>query len=109
MDKIYRFFDGIVNLNEGIESLVKEDINIKEIFTSIIEWEKHLQPMHIPKNSKKYRILLYVSLNRRELEAREIQVWTKKAIEHSIRVWEAGTYFIEEFDLPGSKPLREEI
>jgi len=63
MDKIYRFYHEIINLNERIEPLVEEDINIKEIFTSILEWEKKMEPTNIHKISKRDKILIYAPLN----------------------------------------------
>ena len=65
--------------------------------------------MHIPKTSKKEKRLVYASLNQRESKEKEIQEGTKKGIENCIRVWRSRTNFIEEFDLPGFKPLREVI
>lgn len=41
MDKISRFYQGILNLNERIDSLVEGDKYIRARFLSILEWEKN--------------------------------------------------------------------
>lgn len=71
MDIICKHYHETVNLNENIETLVEEDRIVKEIFSSILEWEKQLQTKDILKTTKKYKTLMYTSLNCRLSRAKE--------------------------------------
>lgn len=79
---MYIFYQETVNINGRIESLFEEDKNIKERFILILYWEKRLETEHIPKDSKKDKILIFASLSQRESNSKEVQEWTKRAIQH---------------------------
>lgn len=82
------------------EKKLQGEINIDYILG------KKLKPEHIPKVSKRDTKLMFASLSQREFDSKEVQKWTKRAIQHCDLIWDSGSDFNEEFDLPSSQPLR---